>query len=134
MRLRSPRARSGLVLAALAAALVVPTAVTAAGSGEILPQVAAATPTATGGQSPDVFLVELSSGADTFRQQAKAVDLKYTERYEYKSLFKGVSVRIDRNDVGKLAGIGSVENVYPARYFTLGPVTTADPELATAIR
>jgi len=134
MRSRQPRARSGLVLAALAAALAVPAAVTAAGTGQILPQVPAAAPTATGGQSSDIFLVELASGADTFRRQARAVGLQYTERYAYTSLFKGVAVRINRqNDVGKLAGIGSVENVYPARYFSLGPTPAADPDLATAI-
>jgi len=86
-----------------------------------------------GGQSPDIFLVGLSDGADTFRKQAKTVGLKYTERYAYKSLFKGVSVRINPSDVGKLAGIASVSTVYPARYFSVGPVTDADPELATAI-
>ena len=71
---------------------------------------------------------------DTFRSQAKDAGLKYSERFAYKSLFKGVSVRINRNDVGKLEGIASVSNVYPAHYYTLGPVTTADPELATAIK
>jgi minor extracellular serine protease Vpr len=45
-----------------------------------------------------------------------------------------MSVRISPNDVGKLAGIGSVSNIYPARYFSLGPTPTADPDLATAIK
>ena len=43
-------------------------------------------------------------------------------------------MRINRNDVGKLEGIASVSNVYPAHYYTLGPVTHGDPELATAIK
>ena len=45
-----------------------------------------------------------------------------------------MSVRINRNDVGKLEGIASVSNVYPVHYFTLGPVAQANPELATAIK
>ena len=63
----------------------------------------------TGGQAPDIYLVQLASGPDTFRQQAKAVGLNYSERFAYKSLFNGVSVRINPNDVGKLAGIASVQ-------------------------
>ena len=134
MRLRLPRGRSALVLG-LAAALVIPTAVGAASSGRKLPAVAPpAVTAATGGQSSEIFLVQLEDGAQTFRNQAKSVGLKYTERFAYKRLFKGMSVRIGAQDVGKLAGIGSVANVYPARYFTLGPTATADPELATAIQ
>ncbi len=134
MRFRLPRGRSALVLG-LAAALVIPTAVGAASSGRKLPAVAPpAVTAATGGQSSEIFLVQLEDGAQTFRNQAKSVGLKYTERFAYKRLFKGMSVRIGAQDVGKLAGIGSVANVYPARYFTLGPTAAADPELATAIQ
>ena len=139
MRLRLPRGRTGLVLGALLAAMLVPAAVSAAGPGhgQLTPAVPAPSPSSagrTGGQAPDIYLVQLASGADTFRQQAKAVGLNYSERFAYKSLFNGVSIRINPNDVGKLAGIASVSNVYPAHFYTLGPVTTADPELATAIQ
>jgi subtilisin family serine protease len=121
------------------AAMVVPTAVSAAAAtnhGRVTPSVAPAAPNAgaaRAGQSSDIFLVQLSSTTDTFRKQAKAVGLDYTERFAYKSLFKGVSVRINRNDVGKLAGIASVSNVYPARYYTVGPTATVSPDLASAI-
>ena len=94
----------------------------------------AAAPEAAAGQSSEIYLVELEGSADTFRKEAKAVGLKYSERYAYQRLFKGVAIRIDANDVGKLAGVGSVANVYPARIYTLGPTATADPELATAIK
>ena len=136
MRLRFMRGRSLLALA-LGAALVIPTAVGAASSSPgkqvpaAAPQVAGA---ATSGESSEIFLVQLEDGAQTFRNQAKSVGLKYTERFAYKRLFNGVAVRIAAGDVGKLAGIGSVANVYPARYYTLGPTSTADPELATAIQ
>jgi minor extracellular serine protease Vpr len=132
------RGRSMLVLTALAAALAIPAAVSAAaGTGQLTPLVSPPSPSssgATGGQSPDIFLVQLSDSADTFRKEAKAVGLKYTERYAYKSLFRGVSVRIAPSDVGKLAGVASVSRVYPAHYYTLGPEPAADPELATAIQ
>jgi minor extracellular serine protease Vpr len=95
---------------------------------------AAAAPAAASGQSSEIYLVELEGSADTFRKEAKAVGLKYSERFAYKRLFKGVAVRIDAGDAGKLAGIGSVANAYPARVYTLGPIQTADPELATAIK
>ena len=139
MRLRFPRGRARLVLSAVLAALLVPAAVSAAGAnhGQVTPSVqlpSASSGGVKGGQAPDIYLVQLTAGADTFRQQAKAVGLKYTERYAYKSLFKGVSVRIAPTDVGKLAGIASVSHVYPAHYYTLGPLTNADPELATAIQ
>jgi subtilisin family serine protease len=87
-----------------------------------------------GGQSSEIYLVELDGAADTFRKEAKAVGLKFSERFAYKSLFNGVSVQISKNDVGKLAGIASVANVYPARYYSLAPEPTADPDLATAIQ
>jgi minor extracellular serine protease Vpr len=107
----------------------------AASGGRVEPVEGTATvPEITAGQSPDTFFVQLSNGVSTFREQARASGLEYTQRYEYKRLFKGMSVRINRKDVGKLAGIASVENIVPARYFSLGPTSTADPELATAIQ
>jgi len=128
-----------LVAATCLAVLIVPTAISAAGQlhGRVTASVAPPAPTAGAagnGQSSSIFLVGLSGTADTFRRQAKAVDLNYTERYAFKSLFKGVSVRIDPNDVGKLAGIASVSGVYPARYYTVGPMSTVSPDLATAIK
>jgi minor extracellular serine protease Vpr len=139
MRLRLPRGRTRLVLGAVLAAMLVPAGVSAAGptTGQLTPSVQLPSPSSggvNGGQAPDIYLVQLSDGADTFRKQAKAVGLKYTERYAFKSLFKGVSVRIAPTDAGKLAGIASVSRVYPAHYYTLGPVVNADPELATAIQ
>lgn len=136
MRFRFSRGRSALVFGALVCVLVVPTAVGAAGStGKKLPAITPDAPLAkAGGQSSEIFLVQLEDGAQTFRNQAKSVGLKYTERFAYKRLFNGMSVRIDAKDVGKLAGIGSVSNLYPARYYSLAPVTTADPDLATAIK
>ena len=121
-------------MAAFVCALALPATVAAAGSGQIPSLEPTATPVRTGGQSTEIYLVELEQGADTFRKQAKSVGLKYAERFDYKRLFKGVSVRIDNDDLSKLSGIGSVGNVYPARYFSLGPTPAADPELATAIQ
>jgi minor extracellular serine protease Vpr len=135
MRMRLPRAARVGALLGITAAIVVPIAAAGSTAGGV----PAASPSAGsavsgGGVSSEIFLVQLTGGPSVFREQAKAVGLKYTERFAYKKLFKGVAVRIDRSDVGKLAGIASVESVYPARYYSLGPVSTADPELATAIQ
>ena len=120
-------------VAALGAAVACALPLTAGGAPIPATTVDDAAP-AGAGQSSEIYLVELSDSAETFRKEAKAVGLKYTERYAYKSLFKGVAVRIDANDAGKLAGIGSVASAYPARVYTLGPSATADPDLATAIK
>jgi minor extracellular serine protease Vpr len=137
MRFRLPPGRTALIAAALACAFAVPAAIgaSAAPSKQVPVSTPAPAPTATGsGQSSEIFLVQLEDSADTFRQQAKAVGLKYTQRFEYDRLFDGLSVRISPDDVGKLAGIGSVGSITPARYFTLGPEPAADPDLATAIQ
>ena len=132
MRVGFRRAQRALVLAAAASALAVPAAL----AGDRIEQVSeVAAPAASGGgQSTEIYLVELEGSADTFRKEAKGVGLKFTERFEYKRLFKGVAVRVDGNDVGKLAGIGSVANVYPARIYSLAPTAIASPDLATAIK
>ena len=73
MRLRLPRGRTGLVLGALLAAMLVPATVSAAGRGQLTPLVQLPNPSSSGtngGQAPDIYLVQLTGGADTFRQQA----------------------------------------------------------------
>ncbi len=81
-------------VAALGAAVACALPLTAGGAPIPATTVDEAAP-AGAGQSSEIYLVELSGSADTFRKEAKAVGLKYTERYAYKSLFKGVAVRID---------------------------------------
>jgi len=120
-------------VAALGAVVACALPLTAGGAPIPATTVDEAAPTGAG-QSSEIYLVELEGSAETFRKEAKGAGLKYTERFAYKSLFKGVAVKIDGNDAGKLAGIGSVANVYPARLYTVGPVTMADPDLATAIK
>ncbi|HEU4840237.1 MAG TPA: S8 family serine peptidase, partial [Ilumatobacteraceae bacterium] len=120
-------------VAALGAAVACALPLTAGGAPIPATTVDEAAPTSAG-QSSEIYLVELDGSAETFRKEAKGVGLKYTERFAYKRLFKGVAVKVNGSDVGKLAGIGSVANVYPARLYTVGPVTFADPDLATAIK
>jgi subtilisin family serine protease len=140
MRLRIPRGRTLVGVLALLTALAVPAAAVSAaspGHGRLTPSAERPTPASGGikaGQAPDLYLVGLSGSADTFRKEAKDAGLNYSQRFAYTSLFKGVSVRINRKDVGKLEGIASVTHVYPVHYYTLGPTITADPELATAIQ
>jgi minor extracellular serine protease Vpr len=131
------RSRPWTLRAAVLGALIacaVPVAAAGGGVPTTAPVGTASAVPAPAGQSPDIYLVQLSKGAGTFKSEAKSVGLNYTERFEYSRLFKGISVRINRDDVGKLAGLASVENVYPVRFFSVGPVADADPDLATAIQ
>ena len=69
-----------------------------AAAGSRLPataEVAAPSAAVSSGQSSEIYLVELEGSAATFRKEAKALGLKYAERFEYNRLFKGVSVRIN---------------------------------------
>ena len=131
MRMRFPRAVA--VLAGLAA-LVLPVSIAGAAGGH--PPLAPAADVPNGpltNESPRAWLVEVKSSAADFRADAKAVGLRYTERYAYKTLFHGVSVSVPSDQLGKLRGLRSVERLYPVNTYGLGPVGTADPELATAI-
>ena len=80
MQLRLPRGRTGLVLGAVLAALLVPAAVSAAGSrpraahsgcSRAEPRRSAGT---GGGQAPDIYLVQLAGSADTFRRRPRPSD------------------------------------------------------------
>ena len=134
------KGRSVLALAALAAALVVPAAVSAAGAdhGRLTPSVSLPSPSstgATGGQSPDIFLVQLSAGADTFRKQAKAVGLEVHGALRLQESVQGrVGAHLLRVTSASSPASASVSSrIHPAHYYTLGPEPAADPELATAI-
>src|SRR6187399_173480 len=100
MRMRFPRAVA--VLAGLAA-LVLPVSIAGAAGGH--PPLAPAADVPSGpltNESPRAWLVEVKSSAADFRADAKAVGLRYTERYAYKTLFHGVSVSVPSDQLGKL--------------------------------
>ncbi|HEY6908022.1 MAG TPA: S8 family serine peptidase [Myxococcales bacterium] len=99
-------------------------------------------------ESPRAWFVELSSapGVDgtspatlksekqAFRAAARQAGLKYTERFAFDTLFNGISVSVDRADVGLLSQIQGVKNVWPVHTYAIPPTTdVANPDLITAI-
>jgi len=96
-------------------------------------------------ESSDFWFVELASPptADgtslatvraekaAFRRAAAAAGLRYTERFAFDTLWNGLSIRIDRAQLGALARLDGVKAVYPVARIELPP-TAADsgPELA----
>ena len=112
-------------------------AATGAKHGRVTPSVAPPAPNAGpagAGQSSSVFARRaLRHRGRRSASSAKAVDLKYTERYAFTRLFKGVSVKIDPDDVGKLAGVASVSGCLSGALLQRsGPTSAVDPDLATA--
>ena len=128
---RFQRASRALALVATAAALAVPVAF-AGDSAETVGTVPAAdTSGALVNESTNLYFVEFSSSKAVFAGQAKAANLKYTERYSYGSLFNGISVKLGAGERGRLGGFSSVKAIWPVHEVQLAPTST--PELATAI-
>lgn len=71
----------------------------------------------------------------TFRAAAAREKLNYSERRSYSTLFNGVSVQINPDDVGKLRRLEGVKAIYPVVKFA-PPKPSAQPgiELVTAIK
>ena len=135
MRFRLPRSRGVLVLAAAALALVVPATMVGADAGIIheSPVTASGEPRYEGTTSWFVELAPSRTPAQ-FRSEASDAKLKYTERYTFNRLWKGLSVSISSGQLDALEGLRSVAALYPVLQVPapeLNPV--ADPELATAI-
>lgn len=68
-----------------------------------------------------------------FRNAARNAGLRFTERYAFDVLWNGLSLEIDRTQLGLLSRIDGVKAIYPVETYSLPPVTTIDPELATAL-
>ena len=83
-------------------------------------------------ESPQAWLVELKGSVDQFRKDAKSVGLTYTERFAYTKLFKGLSVSVAPDQLGKLRGMAVVNQLYPVNTYTVGP-ESATPDLSTAL-
>jgi minor extracellular serine protease Vpr len=58
-------------------------------------------------------LAQLQSEKASFRAAAKAAGLRYTERYAFDSLWNGLSVRVNRNQVAALGRVAGVKTIYP---------------------
>jgi minor extracellular serine protease Vpr len=97
-------------------------------------------PNANGGDSGPLesatgaWFVEIDGSVDSFRAKAKASGLSFTERYEFKRLWKGLSVSTDADTAAALGSIDGVVSVHPVGVVTTGPMQKIDePQLVHAI-
>ncbi len=133
MKLRFPRGRSALVFLALVFAMAVPATVAGADGVQALAEHEAASgaPTFEGTRA---WFVELTGSTADFHAQAQAVGLKYTERFQFNRLWKGLSVQISPDQVDELEGLRSVGAIYPVVRVRAPELTSvSEPELITAL-
>jgi minor extracellular serine protease Vpr len=79
-------------------------------------------------------MATLTAEKNAFRTNAKKAGLVYTERYTYDTLFNGFSVSIEGSELGKLARIPGVKNIYPVQIIDLPePQQGPAPELFTSL-
>lgn len=134
----------------LAAVLVLSSASLAMAQGPIEPLTPLPTDGADGmiNETPSSWFVKLSgppaaegtsmatlaAQKSAFRLYARQAGLVYTERYAYQVLFNGFSVSIDPSQLGKLARIPGVANIYPVEQIALPePEQGISPDLYTAL-
>jgi minor extracellular serine protease Vpr len=80
------------------------------------------------------WFVELSGSADSFNAKAKNSGLQYTERFRFTKLWKGVSVRADKETAQLMRKLDGVVSVHPVGVVSVGPTEPmSEPELATAL-
>jgi subtilisin family serine protease len=88
----------------------------------------ASPPLADGGKA-----VALEREKAAFRSAAKKAGLEYSERYAFDTLFNGLSITINPNDLGKLNRISGVSGLYPVIAMALPDTQASNPDLFTAI-
>lgn len=75
----------------------------------------------------------LNQEKKAFRAAAKKAGLKYKERYEFGTLFNGLSIQIDPTELGTLSRIAGVKALYPVVSISVPENVAANPDLFTAI-
>jgi subtilisin family serine protease len=86
-------------------------------------------PSADGGS-----LSAIAAEHKLFRANARKAGLAFREHYEFGTLFNGFSVEIAPAHLSKLNRVTGVKAIYPVDTISLpGPVSTATPELFTAL-
>jgi minor extracellular serine protease Vpr len=79
-------------------------------------------------------IADLNSDRVNFNKAAKAARLEYTTRYDFKTLWNGISLQLTKGDAAKLTGVAGVKAIYPVVTIAAPqgePVL--DPDLATAL-
>ena len=126
--------RAARLLGIVAALVLVAVPATVAGAATVIGSTGTPPAGPIVNESPRAWLVQLNTSAKQFQADAKAVGLTYELRYEYKTLFKGISVSVPPDQLGKLRSLRSVAQLFPVSTYTVGPDTTASPDLANAIQ
>src|SRR5688572_2171477 len=86
-------------------------------------------PIADGGSAANLALEK-----EAFRAAARAAGVTLRERFAYDNLWNGVSVEIPVGDLGRLARLAGVKNIFPVVSMTVPETATGEqPELSTAI-
>jgi minor extracellular serine protease Vpr len=83
--------------------------------------------------STDLWFIELDGSVNTFRSKAKAAGIEYTERYVYKRIWKGLSVKSSKEGAEALGKLSGVKAVFPVLIANHGPIEAISPELAHAL-
>jgi len=79
-------------------------------------------------------MATLTAEKNAFRANAKKAGLVFTERYVYDTLFNGFSISIEGSEIGKLARIPGVKNIYPVQTIDVPePQQGPAPELFTSL-
>ncbi len=84
-------------------------------------------------ENTNTWFVELSTTPAAFRANAKADGVVLQQRFEFKSLWKGVSVKMAKKQLADLKLVEGVTAVYPVLTLQHAPTSGITPELATAI-
>lgn len=141
---RASKPRWSIAALALSAALT-PLALQAQSYGDVS-DVGSSAPV---DETPSLWFVEFSSAPaaegtsarslnadhETFRAAAAREKLRYNERHSFSTLWNGISVEINPDDVGKLRRLAGVKAIYPVMTFAPPkPSTQPGIELITAIK
>ena len=85
-------------------------------------------PTADGGR-----LATVQKEKQKFRNEAARAGLQFEERFAFDTLWNGLSIRIDKSQLGTLARIPGVKALYPVDEVLVDPEPVESAELYTAL-
>jgi subtilisin family serine protease len=89
----------------------------------------AGAPLASGGKKAD-----LKKARDSFAAAAKAAGAEYSRRFEFETLWNGVSVSVSPANISRIARLPEVVNVWPVDTYSIpDPIGDNAPELAYAL-
>src|SRR5690606_15034887 len=81
------------------------------------------------------WFVEIDGNKNSVRAAARSAGIEFTERFEFNTLWRGVSVNTTATHAAALKSIKGVTAVYPVEQITLSPIDgdASAPQLVSAI-